>query len=118
MAVVAILMAGFTGVAVHRNAWFDNLARLAKKDSETIKQVVIDVEEVRAKLGRVPESQAELETHLGRKLPNVHDGVHPTPINYWRTSDDSYQLQYELWATDDWVFDSRNPEAGWVQHFF
>ena len=60
---VAIPMTGFTCVVNQRNAWRDKLARLAKQDVETVKQVVTDVEEVRAKLGRVPESQSELEMY-------------------------------------------------------
>ena len=117
-AILAIPLAGFTCVVNQRSAWRDKLARLAKQDVETLKQLVIDVEEVRVKLGRAPESQAELETLLGRKLPQVHDNGYPTPINYRRTGDDSYKLQYELWATDDWIFDSTIPDAGWVQHFY
>lgn len=114
----AIPIAGFTCVANQQRAWRTKLAQLALEDAETLKQIVIDVEDVRAKLGRVPDSQEELETLLGRKLPKVHDNGYPTPINYWRISSDSYRLQYELWATDDWIFYSSNPGAGWVQQFY
>lgn len=114
----AIPIAGFSCEANRRKAWRLKLDQLAKQDVETLKQIVIDVEEVRAKLGRVPDSQEELEALLGRKLPKVHDYGHPTPINYWRISSDSYRLQYELWATDDWIFHSSNPGAGWVQQFY
>lgn len=119
-AMAAIPTAGITCVANQHKARRLKVAQLEKQDAETLKQIVIDVEEVRAKIGRVPESQAELETLLGRKLPYIHDrlypSVRPMPINYWRTDDDSYKLQYELQVTAYWIFDSRDPGAGWLQH--
>jgi hypothetical protein len=118
MVLAAIPLSGVTCIAKQRRDRQNMLETLKKQDAETVKQIVIDVEEVRAKLGRSPESQAELESLLGRKLPKVHDDGYPTPINYWRTDENSYRLQYELWATDDWIFDSKNPDAGWVQHFY
>jgi hypothetical protein len=115
---LAIPVAGFTCVAKQRSAWREKLAQLDKQDVETLKQLVDDVESIREELGRTPGSQSELESILGRPLPKVHDGGYPTSVNYRRTGEDSYTLQYELWATDDWIFDSANPDAGWVQHFY
>jgi len=115
---LAIPVAGFTCVAKQRSAWREKLAQLDKQDVETLKQLVDDVESIREELGRAPGSQSELESILGRPLPKVHDGGYPTSVNYRRTGEDSYTLQYELWATDDWIFDSANPDAGWVQHFY
>jgi hypothetical protein len=80
--------------------------------------IVKEVEEIRARIGRAPKDQAELESLLGKPMPVVHDGTYETPINYWRTGEDSFYLQYELWATDDWIYDSKKPNAGWVQHFY
>jgi hypothetical protein len=94
------------------------LAQLDKLDDATIKSIVMEVEAIRAKLGRAPKDEAELEIHLGRPMPVVHDGIHPTLINYWSTGEDSFMLQYELWATDDWIYDSTIPNAGWVQHWY
>lgn len=115
--IVAIAIPVSTYVANQHKARRIRLAQLAKQDADTLKQIVIAVEEVRKRLGRVPVSQLELEAALGRKLPSIHDNGYPTPINYWRTNYDSYNLQYELWTTEDWIFDSRTPGAGWVQHF-
>lgn len=55
---------------------------------------------------------------MGAPMPFVHDNGYPAPINYQRTGEDSFTLQYELWATDDWIYDSKSPNAGWVQHWY
>ena len=94
------------------------LARLAALDKATAVAIVEEVEAIRTKLGRAPTDEAELELHLGRKMPWVHDGVYPVPIRYRCTGDDSFILKYELWATDDWIYDSTLPSAGWVQHWY
>jgi hypothetical protein len=87
-------------------------------DDATVKSIVEDVEAIRAKLGRAPKDQAELELHLGRPMPVVHDGMYPVPIRYRCTGDDSFILKYELWATDDWIYNSTALSAGWVQHWY
>jgi hypothetical protein len=51
-------------------------------------------------------------------MPVVHDGTYPRPISYYRNGENSFLLQYELWATDDWIYDSNKPTAGWVQHWY
>lgn len=94
------------------------LSELAALDKKTTAGIVNDVEAIRAKLGRAPKDEDELEAILGRPLPMVHDNGHPTSINYRRTGEDSFMLQYELWATDDWIYDSTAPQAGWVQHYY
>jgi hypothetical protein len=94
------------------------LTRLAQLDKVTLQQVVKDVEGIRDKIGRAPKDKGELESLLGRPLPVVHDNGHPTPILYRLTGRDSFQLMYTLWATDDWVYDSKQPDAGWVQHYY
>ena len=62
--------------------------------------------------------QEELEKLLKKPLPKVHDITYEIPVHYRRTGKDSFTLQYELWATDDWIYDSTIPTAGWVQHFY
>jgi len=79
---------------------------------------VQDVEAIRERLGRAPQDTQEVESLLGRSMPRIQDGNFESPIHYQRTGEDSFMLQYELWSTDDWIYDSTKPEAGWVQHFY
>jgi hypothetical protein len=110
---------GILAFIYHRSVQREaELARLAKVDAATVLAIVEDVEAVHAKLGRAPKDQEELESHLGKQMPHVHDHGYPTPIMYWRTGENSFILQYELWDTDDWIYDSRQPNSGWVQHYF
>lgn len=84
-----------------------------------MRQVAHDVEGVRTRLGRAPHHETELESLLGRPLPQMYDeGGRRAPLSYYRTGDDSFILKFELWATDDWTYDSTKPEAGWVQSFY
>jgi hypothetical protein len=96
----------------------NELTRLAILDKATLVAIVDDVEAVRAKLGRTPNDKSELEALLGRPLPFVHDNGNRRPINYFKTGINSFMLQYELWATDDWIYNSDDPKAGWVQHWY
>lgn len=92
----------------------------AELDKVTLRELIKDVQNICGQLGRAPRDQAELESLLQRPMPTVHDndlsgGRNTRPVYYQRTADDSYQLTYELLATDDWTYDSRHPHAGWVQ---
>jgi hypothetical protein len=87
-------------------------------DSLIRREIVRETETVRAKLGRSPLNQAELEALLGHPMPCVHEEGKLVSIDYRRTGENSFQLQYELWATDDWTYGSTNPEAGWVQSWY
>ncbi|HEX6960821.1 MAG TPA: hypothetical protein VF175_03065 [Lacipirellula sp.] len=51
-------------------------------------------------------------------MPVVYEEDHPLPIMHSRTGQGTYQLIYTSFWTDDWIYDSRSPKAGWVQHFF
>lgn len=117
-AILALPVAGFSYLLHRRNAWLAEVERRKTQDVHTVKQVVIDVETLCKSLGRAPKDQEELESLMGTPLPNVHDNGYPTPIHYWQTGETSFMLQYELWATDDWIYDSTKPEAGWVQHWY
>lgn len=96
--------------------------RLTNLDDATRKVLVEQVEEIRVRLGRAPNDEAELEQLLGTSMPVVHDKSFskpvPTAVHYHRTAKNSYKLQYEIWSTDDWIFDSTNPTAGWVNHYY
>lgn len=121
LAAVAVALATPVGVLGlrHRGGLRDaERARLAERDRDTRGRVVSEVEGARARLGRAPRDQPELGALLGRPLPHVHDGGRPVPVRYTRTGAHSYLLHYELWATDDWVYDSARPDAGWVQHWY
>ena len=117
-AIVALPVAGIMCITQRRSAWQAEVKRRADQDVFTVKQIVIEVDAAYQTLGRAPKDQAELESVIGKSMPNVHDNGYPTPIHYMRTSETSYLLQYELWATDDWIYDSTKPQAGWVQHFY
>lgn len=115
----AALLLAWLGYLFHlRNAWLAEVEMQQKQDKLTVRQVVVDVEAACKKLGHAPKDQEELESVLGKPLPNVHDDGYPTPIHYQRTGETSFILQYELFATDDWIYDSSRPEAGWVQHWY
>lgn len=118
MAVLAVVFAVAAYIQRQASRREAELARLAELDRATTSAIVKDVETIREKLGRAPEDEEELEAHLGKPLPRVHDHGYPTPINYRRTGADSFQLQYELFNTDDWIYDSTIPQAGWVQHYY
>jgi hypothetical protein len=70
--------------------WNAEVERLAKVDEATRNQIVQDVEAVRAKLGRVPKDQTELEIVMEKPMPKVHPGGYPTNVYYFRKSDDTY----------------------------
>jgi hypothetical protein len=81
-------------------------------------QIVKEIEIVRAKLGRAPKNTAELEASMGHAMPFVYDNGFASPISYQRIGENEYQLHYELWATDDWIYSSNAPQKGWVQSFY
>lgn len=91
--------------------------RLADLDRATLIAVVEEVKAVQARIGRAPKDEAELETLMGRAMPVVHDHGYATSISYQRTGNNSFILIYTLLATDDWIYDSNKPDAGWVQHW-
>ena len=118
--VFAVLVAGVAHNEGYRTA---ERSAQAELDKVTLRELIKDVERVCERLGRAPLDQTELESRLGRPMPSVHDdgimgGRVERPVYYQRTADDSYQLTYELMATDDWTYDSINPEAGWVQSWY
>jgi hypothetical protein len=92
--------------------------RLLDLDNKTRATIINDVESLRSKLGRAPKDQAELESLLGKPMPVVHDNGYPVPILYLRIRPNSFILKYELGATDDWIYNSDKPMAGWVQHWY
>ncbi len=93
-------------------------AELSRRDEIAKAHLVDSLDRIRAELGRVPRDIKELEELWGEPMPKVHDNGVEVPIFYHRLGDDHFLLQYELWATDDWVFDSDKPDAGWVQKFY
>jgi hypothetical protein len=117
-AILAVPIAGISYLVHRRNAWLAEVEQRAEQDPITVRQIVLDVDAVCERLGRAPKDQTELESLMGKPMPNVHDNGYPIPIHYVRTSESSYMLQYELSATDDWIYDSTKPEAGWVQHWY
>jgi hypothetical protein len=92
--------------------------RRAAEDAIALQQLVDDTNRIVKKLGRPPTDQEELERELGRPLPTVYDGGYESPVHYQRVGKNAFYLQYELWATDDHIYESGNPTAGWVQKYY
>ena len=115
---IGLLSAGVAYANRRQEAKRARLAQLDEQDRVTLVSIVEEVEAIRRKLGRAPLDQAELVSLLGQPMPVVHDGETPCPISYYRTGENSFLLQYEHWATDDWIYDSKTSAAGWVQHWY
>lgn len=118
--VLAMLVAD---VAYHQGYRTAERSARAELDKVTLRELIEDVDKICDRLGRAPLDQSEVESLLGRPIPRVHDeglmgGRIERPVYYQKTAGDSYQLTYELMATDDWTYESINPEAGWVQSWY
>lgn len=88
-------------------------------NDDVVKAELVDrVDLIISRLGRLPDNENELEILMGYRLPSIHDGQRKVGIRYKKMDEDRYLLHYELWATDDWVYDSSKPESGWVQHYY
>ena len=97
--------------------------RQIELDRVTLRQLVENTHKICARLGHVPRDQVELESRLGRPMPQIHDdgivgGRVERAVHFSRTGDNSFQLHYELWSTDDWTYDSTKQEVGWVRSFY
>lgn len=115
MAWCAWLFGGIGAIgAMHRA----EIERRAVEDPLTLQRLVDDTHRIVKELGRAPENEKELESLLGRSLPTVYDGGTESKVFYQRRGRDSFAFMYELWATDDHIYDSTNPSAGWVQHYY
>jgi hypothetical protein len=120
--VFALVLSALVGWASYWSGHRDGRCAVhSDLDRAVLRELIRDTEGARTHLGRAPADQAELETLLGRHLPFVHDTDmvgSPTSVHYLRLDSNRFQLKYELMATDDWVYDSANPEAGWVQRWY
>jgi hypothetical protein len=74
--------------------------------------IVRDAEAIRAKLGRAPADQAELEELLQKPLPVFLHEYGESEITYRQTGANSFHLVYFYW--DPWYYDSNTPNAGWI----
>lgn len=118
VAIIAMCLA-VAGYFVRRVT--DRLAedrRHAKLNMEALATIVKDVEAMRTQLGRAPRDVEEVEQLLGKPMPVVYDSGSRTPVNYYHTGNDSFILRYELWGSDDWIYNSKDPAAGWLQRFY
>ena len=115
--VVSLCLGVVAFFRIRAGRWQAELDRLAKIDKVTMEEIVKDVEAIRTRLGRAPKDQSEVEALLGKRMPVVHDHGYPTPVYYFRKSDNRFYLHYELLDTDDWIYDSDIPKAGCVQHW-
>lgn len=118
VAVIAMCLA-VAGYFVRRVT--DRLAddrRHARLNSAALSTIVKNVEAIRSQLGRAPKDVVEVERLLGKPMPVVYDTGTRTPVNYYRTGKNSFVLRYTLWESDDWIYNSKDPTAGWVQQFY
>jgi hypothetical protein len=118
VALVSLPLALISYVARRQAIRRTELERLKELDAVTLHNLVKEVEAIRTQIGRAPRDTDELESLLGKPMPAVHDNGRPTSTRYIRTSENSFILQYGLWATDDWIYDSSKPQLGWVQHWY
>lgn len=109
------LLVGVGSIGAEREA---EQVRRAAEDPIKLQKLIDDTNAVVQRLGRTPEDQAELVAELGYPLPKVLDGSTESPVSYQRYTDSRFILHYELWATDDWTYDSSKPAAGWVQSYY
>jgi hypothetical protein len=109
------LFGGMGWIGAMRNA---EAERRAVEDPQTLQRLVDDANQIVQKLGRAPQDQQEFEALLGRPMPTVYDGGDEWPVSYHRIGENTFQLHHEMWATDDHIYQSTNPAAGFVQHFY
>jgi hypothetical protein len=118
VATIILLGSSLAVYANHRiDAQRDLQEQLDRLDKFTATSIVDEVENVCAQLGRAPGDEAELELLLGKPMPVVHDYGVATFIEYMPTGDTSFALQYQLWDTNKWVYDSKKSDKGWIQHW-
>src|SRR4051812_27903863 len=90
---IASVILGVFAYLRDRAAWHQaERERLAKLDKATTEQIVVDVEAIRARLGRAPNDERELEALLGHLMPAIHASGREYPISYRRVSENRFQL--------------------------
>ena len=117
----ALVLAGVAWASYQLGLSHSEEEHHAELNHITLRELVWATDAIRTRLGRAPHDQEELERLLGRPLPFVYDdswGGMKAPVHYRRTGDNSFQVHYELMATDDWTYDSTKPAAGWVQSYY
>lgn len=88
------------------------LERLQQEDEVARDNIAKDVIDLQSRLGRLPESESELVTLLGRPMPKVHVQNTTVPIHYERRGQ-SFRLVHQSDDHDYRVFDGSNPTEGW-----
>ena len=107
-----------TLVAMARNASLRHDAKIAQQTKTILAMLdttAKEVESIRAKLGRAPANEKELEQLMGHPMPIALK----SPIQYAQTGPNSFSLAYyiewlEGFSGDYLVYDSSKPGVGWV----
>jgi hypothetical protein len=111
-AVVAVFFACCSAVVRNEQRRRAESDRRDEVNAQVKASIVREAEAIRAKLGRAPEDQAELEDLLGKPLPAFLHEYGESEIGYRKTGVNSFHLWYSYW--DPWYYDSNTPQAGWV----
>jgi len=88
--------------------------RLAELNQATLAQLVSDVDDACARLGRAPIDQTELEMQFDEPLPKINAHGALMPIRYVRKSEYDYYLSYFSMA-GHMRYDSDQREFGWTK---
>jgi hypothetical protein len=86
-------------------------ARQAVLDKQALDTLVLDIDQLHAKLNRTPRNQDELEMELGRALPKIHEDGYPRSVHYYSRNAQSYYI-----VAGDWYYDSDKRDVGWELH--
>lgn len=111
LAAVSFLFA--LGVALQRRE--AKIERLAELDRVTLRNLVTEVNAICDELGRAPQDEEELETLLGKPLPDTHWRTSPIKVCYHRRGDNAYELRI-LNTSGMRTYSSDKPENGWVDY--
>jgi hypothetical protein len=84
-------------------------------DREIADSLIVEIESLRAKLGRAPKDIRELESLLGRPMPKTYAYGEEYPINYFCKPDGTYRLDYNTESWNSQTYESSNPKAGWFE---
>jgi hypothetical protein len=92
--------------------------RISKENQAIRESIVLEVEAVRARLGRAPADQSELEVILGRPLPSVSEYGHELSIRYHTEGANDFILEHLSFGNGDYLnYHSNAANAGWTPFY-
>jgi hypothetical protein len=113
--VVAVFAAGVAALQRRDARQRAEEARVAKLNAEARAEILVDVNAICSRLGRLPEDERELVRLMARPMPEVQVGHRLVPIEYHRTGPGSFNLYHMEWTYADYfLYDSKAPQTGWT----